>query len=414
MNIKKNTFNPDFAYLQNKRVKSGLNKNIYSLGLISFLTDISSEMVYPLLPVFLSSVLGVSITFIGLIEGTAESAASILKIFSGWISDKLKKRKPIILLGYGLSTIGKPFLYFAMLGWHVLTVRLIDRIGKGLRVAPRDALIAESCPADEKGMAFGIQRAMDNAGAFLGPLLAFILLPLFNNNYRAIFLIAFVPAMLAVLSIVFFLKEPSRPEKDKTTSPVSLSLSMKNMGKDFKIFVLIIAVFTLGNSSNAFLLLRAKDLSIPTAAIPLLWLVYNFFGTVTSVPLGRLSDRIGRKKTIIAGFFIYSAVYFGFAFSNEQYLIWLFIALYGIYNGLSEGVFRAHLADLVTEGSKRGTAYGIFNTVTGIFALPASLLMGLFWRLFGPGFAFSFGASLSLACALMFGILQKEPAEKPQ
>ena len=388
-------------------MKNGkLDKNVYTLGLVSLFTDISSQMIYPLLPIFLSSVLGVSTTFIGLLEGIAESTASILKVFSGWYSDKLKKRKPIIFLGYGLSTIGKPLLYLATSGWHVLAVRFIDRAGKGIRTSPRDALVADSSSSEKRGKAFGIQRAMDRFGAFLGPLIAFAILPLLNHNLRLLFLLAFFPALIAVLIIVFLLREKTHIQD---TSKQIKSLSLKNhFSRNFKVFVLIIAVFTLGNSSDAFLILRARDLGVKVAIIPILWLMYNFVCSVSSIPLGHLSDRIGRRKTTLLGFFVYGAVYLGFAFSNTQSLIWVFMGLYGIYYGLSEGVLRAYVADLIEDKSVLATAYGIYNTVIGLCMFPASLIMGVLWQQFNPTVAFAFGASLALIAAVGLSLFIRE------
>ncbi|MBU4312610.1 MAG: MFS transporter [Candidatus Omnitrophica bacterium] len=378
-----------------------LDKNIFTLGLVSLFTDISSQMIYPLLPIFLSSVLGVNIAFIGLLEGIAESTASILKLVSGWFSDKLKKRKPIIFFGYSLSTIGKPFLFLATAGWHVLVVRFIDRVGKGIRTSPRDALVADSSLPEQRGRAFGIQRAMDRMGAFLGPLIAFAILPLLNNNLRLVFLLAFFPALIAVVIIVFFLKEKLRIQ-DPTKQIKYISL--KHLGRDFKLFVLVLAIFTLGNSSDAFLILRARDLGVKIVFIPILWLVYNFVSSLSSIPLGDLSDRIGRRKTTLLGFFVYSIVYLGFAFSNTQGLIWIFMALYGVYYGLSEGVLRAYVADLVEDKSVLASAYGIYHTVVGLCMFPASLIMGILWQQFSPTVAFGFGAFLALISAAALSI----------
>jgi len=384
--------------------KSKLNRNIFVLGLTSLFTDISSEMIYPLLPVFLSSTLGVSTAFIGLLEGIAESTASILKVFSGWFSDKLHKRKPIIVLGYSLSTIGKPFLFLAAAGWHVLLVRFIDRFGKGIRTPPKDALIADSSLANERGKAFGIQRAMDRAGAVLGPLIAFAILPLLNNNLRMVFLLAFIPAFIAVLILIFFLKE--KPSV-RTTSEEKKTTGL-HLSKNFKIFILVIAVFTLGNSSDAFLLLRAKELGLKVTLIPILWLVYNLAGSLTATPLGSLSDKIGRKKTVVLGFLFYSTVYWGFAFANTQILLWFLMALYGCYYGLSEGVLRAYVADLVEDSSVLATVYGIYNTVVGIFIFPASFIMGILWQNFNSTVAFSFGASLALISAICLSLFVRK------
>lgn len=375
------------------------------LGLVSLFTDISSQMIYPLLPIFLSSVLGASTSFIGLIEGIAESTASFVRVFSGWFSDKLKKRKPIVFWGYTLSTIGKPFLYLATAPWHVLAVRFIDRVGKGVRTPPRDALIADSSRKEEIGRAFGFQRAMDRMGAFLGPLAAFMLLPILNNDMRLVFLLAFIPGVLAVLIIVFCIKEKAQGEN----SPVrTVSVSLKYFDSDFKKFVVILGIFTLGNSSEAFLILRAKDLGVTTVMIPVIWLMYNFVSSIVATPLGGLSDRIGRRKTTILGFLVFSFVYFGFAFSDRQSLIWFFMAVYGIYFGLSEGVLRAYVTDLVEDKSRLATAYGVFNTVIGLCMFPASFFMGILWQYFGAPLAFSFGAVLSLISAAALILLIKK------
>ena len=385
--------------------KNKLDKNVKALGLVSLFTDMSSQMIYPLLPIFLTSVLGVGVAFVGLLEGIAESTASILKVFSGWYSDRLKKRKPIIFAGYGLSTIGKPFLYLATAGWHVLLVRFIDRAGKGIRTSPRDALIAGSCSADERGRAFGVQRAMDRTGAFLGPLIAFAILPLFNNNLQMVFLLAFFPALIAVLVIIFLVKD--KPQSQDLPEKKS-HVSGRRLNKDFKIFVVILAVFTLGNSSDAFLILRAKDLGLKVVLIPILWLMYNFVSSISAVPFGHLSDKIGRKKTTLLGFGVYGCVYLGFAFSNTQALIWLFMAIYGVHYGLSEGVLRAYVADLVEDESVMATAYGIYHTVIGLCMLPASLIMGILWQQFNPTIAFAFGAAMALTAAAALALFVRK------
>lgn len=377
----------------------GIKKNVFVLGLVSFLTDVSSDMIYPILPLFLTLVLKASFVYVGLIEGVAESTASLLKVFSGWWSDRAGKRKPLVVLGYSLSSLGKPLLLVASLAWHVLVIRFIDRLGKGIRTSPRDAMIAESTE-DKRGASFGLHRAMDSAGAIIGPLLAFILLPLLKQNYRGLFLIATIPAVISVLILVLFVKEQKR------ISPVSMpekNLSLSLFDKRFKIFILVVLIFTLGNSSDAFLLLRAKDLGIKTVLIPLLWLFSNITYTLFSLPLGALSDRMGRKKVIILGFLVYGLVYLGFGLANKSWWLWLLFAFYGLYYAFTDGAMRAFVADLTKE-EKKATAYGIFHGTVGICALPASLIFGFIWQTFGTLYAFSFGAILALLAGFILAL----------
>jgi MFS family permease len=389
---------------------SKIPKNIFVLGLVSFLTDVSSDMIYPILPVFLSDVLGSSKLFIGLIEGIAESTASILKIFSGWLSDKLGKRKILVSLGYGLSSLGKPILSVVTAGWQVLVLRFMDRFGKGVRTSPRDAMIADSSLSERRGLSFGFHRAMDSGGAVIGPLLAFLFLPLINRNYRTLFLIASIPAFLSVLLLILFVREKKKA-KEKISDLAKPGFSgFDNMvsssnHRKFKIFVLGITIFTLGNSSDAFLFLRAKGLNIDVVYIPVLWLVLNAVYTLVSLPAGWLSDRIGRKNLILSGLFVYALVYLGFAFATRSYHAWLLFAVYGVYYGLTNGTMRAHVADLVAE-DKRATAYGIYHGAVGMTALPASLIFGWLWQSLGVSFAFCFGAGLALLAFLIirFGL----------
>ena len=377
----------------------GLSKNVVSLGFVSFLTDISSEMIYPLLPVFLTTVLGVSYSFVGLIEGVAETTASIVKFFSGWFSDKLRKRKALVFFGYALSSFTRPLVAIASVGWHVLAIRFSDRVGKGIRTSPRDALVASSTAESDRGKAFGFHRAMDNAGAVLGPLLAFGLLAIHPEHYKMVFWLASIPGLISLLVIAFFVKETGFEKIVNHTKKISLSL--KPFDARFKIYLLIIILFTLGNSSDAFLLLRAKSLNIPVTLLPILWVVLSAVKMLSSMPGGMLSDRIGRKKVIIAGWIIYALVYFGFAFASSAWHIWALFAIYGFFYGLTEGAEKALVADLVPN-ELRGTAYGLFNFAIGIAALPASLLMGIIWQTFGVIYAFLFGASLAFIAAILF------------
>jgi len=380
------------------KISFKIPKNVLILGIVSFLTDVSSDMVYPLLPIFLSDVLHSSKVFIGLIEGVAESTASILKVFSGWLSDRLGKRKFLVSLGYGLSSLGKPILSVVTAGWQVLGLRFMDRFGKGVRTSPRDAMIADSTPPENRGLSYGFHRALDSAGAVIGPLLAFLLLPLVNKNYRHLFLIASVPALLSVLILILFVKE-SKGLKEKVTRLTKLRLSQ--FQPKFKIFLLGAMIFTLGNSSDAFLFLRAKSLNIDVVYIPILWLILNLVYTLVSSPAGALSDRIGRKNLFISGLFIYSLVYLGFAFATRSIHAWILFAIYGLYYGLTDGTMRAYLADIVEE-DKRATAFGIYHGAVGLTALPASLIFGWLWQSAGTSIAFGFGAFLAFSALLIF------------
>jgi MFS family permease len=373
-------------------------KNVLILGIVSFLTDVSSDMIYPVLPIFLSDVLHSSKVFIGLIEGVAESTASILKIVSGWLSDRLGKRKFLVSLGYGLSSLGKPILSVVTAGWQVLGLRFLDRFGKGVRTSPRDAMIADSTPPESRGLSYGFHRAMDSGGAVLGPLLAFLFLPLVNKSYRHLFLIASVPALLSVLILILFVKE-SKGLKEKMTSLTKLRLSQ--FQPKFKIFLLGATIFTLGNSSDAFLFLRAKNLNISVVYIPILWLILNLVYAIISSPAGALSDKIGRKNLILSGLFIYSLVYVGFAFATRSIHAWILFAIYGLYYGLADGTMRAYVADLVEE-EKRATAFGIYHGAVGLTALPASLIFGWLWQTAGTPVAFGFGAFLAFLALLIF------------
>jgi MFS family permease len=374
---------------------------------VSFFTDMSSEMIYPLLPVFLTTVLHAPIAFVGLVEGVAESTASVLKLASGWISDRFNKRKAFVSLGYGLSSVVRPMVAFATLPWHVLFVRFADRVGKGIRTAPRDALIADTCDASEKGKAFGFNRAMDHAGAIAGPAIATLLLTYAATGYRTLFALAYLPA-IAAMAVALFLVKEKKAENKCGAEPVRLRFGI--FDRHFKAFLAIMVLFTLGNSSDAFLLLRAKDLGISAAALPLLWILLHIVKMLSSTPGGMLSDRIGRKKVIVAGWLIYFLVYLGFAVAKLPAHIWLLFAVYGFFFGLTESAERAFVADLVPS-AVRGSAYGTYNFAIGVGALPASVLMGVLWQKFGVVVAFSFGASMALLSAFLLMLFIREPAQ---
>ncbi|GFP26748.1 MFS transporter [Candidatus Hakubella thermalkaliphila] len=403
---KKNPYDP-VSEIAAQGPLPGIKKNVFVLGVVSFLQDVSSEMIYPLLPLFLAQVLGVSKAYIGLIEGTAETTASLMKIASGWLSDRLRKRKALVFWGYFLSTIAKPFLALTTAGWQVLGLRFMDRLGKGVRTSPRDALIADSTPAATRGKSFGFHRAMDTLGAVFGPLIAFVLLPLFNHNYRPIFLLALIPTSLALLMIIFFVAEKRAVASGDVSLP---KLSLRSFDRKFKMLLLVIILFTLGNSSDAFLILRAQNVGVATVLIPIVWFMFNTVYSSVAFLGGALSDWIGRKRVVIMGFLVYSLVYLGFAFAFRPLHIWTLFAVYGIYYGLTDGVLRAFVVDLVPAGL-RGTALGLYHTSVGLTALPASLIMGLLWESMGPTIAFSFGAALALIATMLLLVPSKQASK---
>ena len=375
---------------------TGISKNVFSIGLVSFLTDASTEIYYPLLPVFLRTVIGAGALFIGVIEGIAETTASLLKLVSGWLSDKLNRRKAVVVAGYGLSGLTRPLIAISTAAWHVLGARFLDRIGKGVRTASRDALIADSTHPNYRGKAFGFHRAMDHAGAVVGSGIGFVLLATIGERFRTIFWFASIPAALAVFVLVFFVAEVRRTG-ELTKLPM---LTLKPFDRYFKLFLPIVILFTLGNSSDAFLLLRARDLGVITKFMPVLWVVLHIVKVIFSMPGGAWSDRVGRRKAIITGWGVYSLIYLGFAFAGRQWHIWSLFALYGIYYGLTEGPQKAIVADLVPS-EIRATAYGVYHFAIGIATLPASLIMGALWEKFSPTVAFTFGAALSLIAMVL-------------
>lgn len=391
----------------------GLAKPVFILGIVSLLTDLSTEMIYPILPLFLANVLGASTAFIGLVEGIAESTASLLKVFSGWLSDKLNRRKELVLIGYGLSTIMKPFLAIVTTQWQFLGLRFADRLGKGIRGAPRDAMIADVTEASERGRSFGFHRAMDTVGAILGPGIAFLLIPLFSNSYRPLFLVAAIPAILAVALIIFGVREGRKaPLGAPTPEPVKTNGKKVPLTKEFILLLVIIGIFTLGNSSDAFLILRAQGVGVTIRHIPLLWLFFNLIYTLVSIPAGKLSDRIGRKHVILTGFFVYALCYAGFAFINSAWQAWVLFGIYGIYYGTTEGVLRAYIADIVPSNAW-ATSYGVFNFITGVLLFPANLLTGWIWKIAGPSAAFGIGSILALIAALGFMAFARKAHNPP-
>jgi MFS family permease len=377
-------------------------RNIVKFGFTSLLTDVSSEMILPILPLFMSMVLGLDKVFIGLAEGIAESTASLAKLLSGWLSDRVARRKPIIIFGYGLAALAKPLLALAQTGPHVIAARFTDRLGKGIRTSPRDALLAESVTPERRGLAFGFHRAMDSAGAIIGPGIAVLLLSA-GSSYRSVFLWAFVPAVLALV-ILFTVREIPRPEPGPARPGDTPARADGSLGGAFYLYLAAAALFTLGNSSDAFIYLRAQGLGVHVAVIPLLSMLQNGVNTAVATPAGWVSDRLGRLRIIVSGFIFYALVYAGLGLATRSWHVWPLMAAYGLYYGFAEGSLRAFVADLVPR-ERLGTAFGLYHTVVGVSLLPASLLTGFLWEHVNPRTAFLTGSLLALAAAvIMLGV----------
>jgi MFS family permease len=377
-----------------------LPRTVIALSAVSLFTDFSSEMIYPLLPVFLTGVLGAGPVAIGAIEGAAESVAALLKLFSGWWSDRLPRRKPLVLAGYGLASVVRPLVGIAQSVPQVALIRLTDRVGKGLRGAPRDALIADAVPAHDRGRAFGFQRAADHAGAVLGPVVAYVLLQWGGISLRTVFLLAAIPAALAMLALWLGVRESARPAGDGARR----GFSRRGLDATFWRYLGVLLLFTLGNSTDALLILRATELGVAVALIPVLWAMLHVVKSVSSTPGGVLSDRVGRRPLIAGGWAVYALVYLAFAAATSAWHAWALFAAYGVYFGLTEGVEKAMVADLV-PADVRGAAYGWYNLTIGLAAFPASLLFGYLWQAFGAPVAFMTGAGLALAAAVALYVL---------
>ncbi len=397
--------------MANKKILK-IERNVFFTGLVSLFMDMSSEMIYPLVPIFLSSVLGVNKSLIGVIEGIAESTASLLKVFSGWLSDRIRKRKALMIVGYGISTLSRPILALSTLWGHVLTFRFIDRFGKGIRGAPRDALIAESTPSRDLGRSFGFHRGMDTLGAVIGPLIAFLLLSLSQGNYRLVFWLSMIPGIIAVLVIVVFIKERVQGFKGSRSKANTKNLNHRvfepssphSFDWRFKVFVAIATIFAIGNSSDAFLILRATDIGISEIMVPLLYLCFNLVYSITSIPAGILSDIAGRRRIILTGFLLFGFIYLGFAFSSEKWHIWGLFLLYGVFMGLTEGVQKAYLGTIIPD-RLMATGYGLYSTFTGLSLLPASIIGGYLWDRFNPEATFYYGSLTAFTSALLLIIM---------
>jgi MFS family permease len=395
-----------------------LPRNVWAASLTSFFMDVSSEMVINILPLFLSNVLGVKTNIIGLIEGIAEATASLLKVFSGWLSDKLRARKWLAVAGYGLSTVAKPFFYFANSWGMVAGVRWADRVGKGVRTAPRDALVADSIDDRHRGLAFGFHRAADTGGALLGLLIALLVVwltqsssqDLGRSTFQTVVLISLIPAVLAVLALAIGAQDVA--VKEKRQAP---RITFKGLGKPFLVFMIIVGIFDLGNSSDAFLVLRAQERGLNVLGVLGMLATFNLVYTLVSTPAGSLSDRVGRRRVIVGGWLVYALIYLGFAVAETGWHVWMLYALYGVYYGLAYGTTKAMVADIVAP-ELWGTAYGTYNAVLGILDFPASLIAGLLWdgigrwEGFGPSAPFFFGGVLALIAAIAMGLWKLKPA----
>jgi MFS family permease len=381
-----------------------LHRTVVSLGLVSFLTDASSEMIYPLLPAFLTGTLGAGPAFLGVVEGLAEAVAAALKVVSGRLSDRLARRKPIVVSGYALSSLVRPLVALATLPVHVLAVRVTDRIGKGVRSAPRDALVALVTPAADRGRAFGFQRAMDNAGAMVGPLLASAVLALRPGGLRLVFALAAAPAAAAVATLVLAVRDVRGQE-----TPPAPAAAAARLEPGLVRYLGVLALFTLGNSSDAFLLLRAQEVGVAVAVLPLVWTLHHLVKTAVGTWAGSLSDHIGRRRAIAIGWTVYALAYAGFAAAGSALAVVLLFAFYGLFHAFTEGAERAMVADLAGPTS-RGRAFGLFHATTGAALLPASLLTGLLWQRFGAGAALGTGAALAAFSSLALFLLVPETA----
>lgn len=415
----------------------GLDRNVFWAGVSSFFMDISSEMVYSLIPVFLSSVLGVNKSLIGVIEGIAETTASTLKMVAGWLSDRLGRRKPLMVFGYGISTLSRPLLALAGSWGMVLGSRFVDRFGKGVRTAPRDAIVADSCAKRELGRSFGFHRAMDQFGAVIGPAVAFLVLTLRPGGYRMVFWISFVPGVLCVLVIVLFIHDRGRrrrradaaggeagekgadleaaedeagtcPAVPATGDSAGRRQPLQRLRGPLLAYLLVTAVFSLGNSSDAFLILRATDLGVGVVLVPVLYLMFNLVYSALSIPAGLVADRVGRRKVALAGFAVFAGAYAWMALAGSEAGAWGSFAVYGVYMAIADGNGRALLAEF-SLGERHGTAFGAYHMVVGLAALPASIIAGVLYDHVSASAPFWVGAGAAALAGILMLALVPEP-----
>lgn len=372
-------------------------KNVFWMGIVSMLTDISSEMILPILPIFMNTVLAANRAVIGLVEGIAESTASILKLFSGWLSDRVRKRKMLVVFGYGLSAVTKPLLALATSWQHVLAVRFSDRVGKGIRTSPRDALIAESSSKKQRGRAFGLHRFLDNFGAVIGSLIAAYLLYIMPGSFRTIFWLSAIPAVLSIIVALVFIKDI----KPKLKAEKKVSFSLKRFDSNFRKFIFVVTLFSLANFSYAFFILRAQSLNLALALIPIIYVVYNLAATVMSIPAGRLADSIGHRRTLFGGYLFFGLTALGFAFADSAWHVWALFIMYGVGIAVIETASRAIASDIIKDKSLRGTAIGTYHAFVGMALLPANLVFGFIANRFGESIAFGYAGGIAVVAALL-------------
>lgn len=387
-------------------------RQVWALGWVSLFTDISSEAIISVLPLFLTTTLGASVTTVGLIEGIAEATASVLKVFSGAISDYWGQRKSLAVLGYGLSTFVKPLFAIASSPSWVLLARFADRTGKGIRVAPRDALVADVTDASNRGAAYGLRQSLDTIGALLGPLLAMAVLDRSPQNFRLVFWLAVIPGIIAVMFLVFGVREPRQQQNQARVNPLNRA-ALSSLGGNYWWLLLAVLIFNLGNSSDAFLLLKAQQVGISAPFIPLTLVVQNLTYALFAYPLGRLSDRIDRRQLLIGGWLIYALVYGSLALVDRSPQFWGLLALYGVHLAMTQGTITAIVADLV-PANLRGTAFGFLNLAVGIALFPASLLAGLLWEKFGSGVAFGISSGLALIAICLLTVVSQNKERSRQ
>jgi len=385
----------------------GVSRNVFVLGLVSLVADVSSEMLYPIIPIFLTVTLGAPVAFLGLIEGIAEGTASLMKVGSGWYSDRLSMRRPLVAAGYGLSAVGKVLLATAFHWPQVLIARTTDRFGKGVRTSPRDALIADSSLPEVYGRSFGFHRAADTAGAVIGPLIGLAILQIVGQNHlRPILLAATIPGVLSVGLLVFVRERRREPKPDRSAAAAAARIDLSGASPVFWMFLSISLLFALGNSSDTFLILRAKDLGLSLSIVILMYVLYNTAYSLLSLPAGIVADRIGKRRLVTGGFFVYGLVYMGFALVGQGSAVWPLFLTYGVYMAFTDGQARAMVAELSPE-ERRGTFLGLYHTGIGLMAVAASIIAGVLWDAVGKPAPFWLGASTGFAAAALMLFLPR-------